>query len=183
MKYLLLCILTSSISCARVYTKAKSVDFNNFKQKLNSVYSDKNISFLSIEGDFESYGKTYMKGFFKAYLKNDSFKIKIISPPFSIREIKNIYFKEILKSYFNPGNFLKNMDIIGIEENENFFILRLKNAEIFFEKGSLRILKIYLEDGSIKFANFHNGLPLLVKINTLDEKIELKINQMNLYYE
>lgn len=175
--------MTLSISCARVYTKTKTVDFGSFKEKLNSIYPDKNINFLKIEGDFESYGKTYIKGFFKAYLKNDTFKIKIISPPFSIKEMKDAYFKEILKSYFNPSGFLKNMDTITIEERENFFILRLKNAEIFFEKKSLRILKIYLEDGSVKFANFHNGLPLLIKINMLDEKIKLKINQIDLNYE
>ncbi len=163
------------ISCAKSYKR--EISFYEFKKILLNKYGDREVSKFYIEGDFESYGKTYTTGFFKAKFFNDTFNIKIFSPPFFIKEIEDEFFKEVLKGIFNPLFFLQKYSVLGLKEDEEFYIVEFKNFLIFFKKETLFIKNILFEGGSIKFFDFNDFIPRILEINFFDEKIRVKLKE------
>lgn len=165
------------ISCARVYKK--EINFYDFKKILLNKYGNKEIKEFYMEGDFESYGKTYMKGFFKVKFFNDTFNIKVFSPPFFIREIEDEFFKEVLKGFFNPLIFFEKYSVLGVREDKKYYIVEFKNFLIFFKKDDLFIKNILFEGGNIKLFDFKESIPRILEITFFDEKVRLKLKEFS----
>lgn len=168
-------------SCSKVYIEEKKLSIYEFEKIFENKYKRGEPVYIEIDGDFESTGKTYMRGFFKVIFKEGDLSIKIISPPFFVREFKNNYLKNLFFYYFVPDSLVKN--VIGIKEKGDFYVLDFKSARAFFHKKNAGIYLLYFEDGFIKFNNFHDNLPALIEISYLDEHILLKIKGIYLKFK
>lgn len=169
-------IFLTVFSCARVYKK--EINFYDFKKIILNKYENREIKYIYAEGDFESYGTNYMRGFFILNFKKDTFFIRIFSPPFFVKDIDDKFLKDAIYLFFNPLIFFEKYKVLNLKESEKFYEVEIENFIIVFNK-ELLIEKILFKKGSINFLDFEKSFPKEINFNYFDEKIKLKIRKID----
>jgi hypothetical protein len=164
-------------SCARVYKK--EINFYDFKKIILNKYENREIKYIYAEGDFESYGTNYMKGFFILKFEKDTFLIKVFSPPFFVKDIHDKFLRDAIYLFFNPLNFFEKYKVLSFKENEKSYEIELNNFLIIFDKENVFLRKILFKNGSIIFSDFEDFFPKEINFSYFDEKIKLKMRKID----